>query len=30
MEFTKIRVLEALFTLIKKGITNVIEYNDEH
>jgi dynein heavy chain 1 len=30
MEFTKIRVLEAMFALIRKGISNVIEYNDTH
>jgi dynein heavy chain 1 len=28
MEFTRIRVLEASFALIRKGITNVIEYNE--
>ncbi len=30
MEFTRIRVLESTFALIRKGITNVIEYNDQH
>jgi hypothetical protein len=30
MELTKIRVLEATFALIRKGISNVIEYNDCH
>lgn len=30
MEFTRIRVLEASFALIRKGITNVLEYNDSH
>jgi len=30
MEFTRIRVLEAFFCLIRKGISNVIQYNDEH
>lgn len=30
MEFSKIRVLEAFFALIRKGISNVIEYNDSH
>lgn len=30
MEFTVIRVLEALFALIRKGITNVIEYNEQN
>ena len=29
MEFTRIRVLEASFALMRKGITNVIEYNDQ-
>lgn len=28
MEFTRIRVLEASFALIRKGITNVLEYNE--
>lgn len=30
MEFTKIRVLEAMFALVRRGITNVIEYNENH
>jgi dynein heavy chain 1 len=30
MEFSKIRVLEAFFALIRKGISNVLEYNDSH
>jgi dynein heavy chain 1 len=30
MEFTTIRVLEAMFALIRRGITNVIEYNENH
>lgn len=30
MEFTRIRVLESTFALIRKGITNVIEYNESH
>lgn len=30
MEFTKIRVLEASFALIRKGLSNVIEYNESH
>lgn len=30
MEFTVIRVLEAMFALIRKGITNVIEYNESN
>ena len=29
MEFTKIRVLEALFALLRKGIENVREFNEE-
>lgn len=28
MEFTRIRVLEALFALVRKGIDNVIEYDE--
>lgn len=30
MDFTRIRVLESTFALIRKGITNVIEYNEYH
>jgi len=30
MEFTRIRVLEATFALIRKGISNVIDYNESH
>ena len=30
MEFTRIRVLESTFALIRKGISNVIDYNDSH
>ncbi|EAR94592.2 dynein heavy chain, cytoplasmic protein (macronuclear) [Tetrahymena thermophila SB210] len=30
MEFTRIRVLEASFALIRKGISNVLEYNESH
>lgn len=30
MEFTVIRVLEAMFALIRKGISNIIEYNEGH
>lgn len=30
MEFTKIRVLEAMFALVRRGITNIIEYNENH
>lgn len=28
MDFTKIRVIEAMFALIRKGIENIIEYNE--
>ena len=30
MEFTVIRVTEAMFALIRKGISNILEYNDMH
>lgn len=30
MEFTKIRVIESTFALIRKGISNVLEYNEAH
>lgn len=30
MEFTKVRVLEAMFALIRKGISNILEYNESH
>ena len=30
MEFTKIRVIESMFALLKKGTENIIEYNDNH
>lgn len=30
MEFTIIRVTEATFALIRKGISNVLEYNEMH
>lgn len=30
MEFTRIRVLESMFALVRKGISNVIEYNESH
>lgn len=30
MEFTRMRCLEALFALIRKGIDNIIEYNENH
>ena len=30
MEFTSMRCLEALFALIRRGIDNVIEYNENH
>lgn len=28
MEFTRVRVLEAMFALLRRGIENIIEYND--
>jgi len=28
MEFTRMRCLEAMFSLIRKGIENVLEYNE--
>ena len=28
MDFTRIRVIEAMFALIRKGIENIIEYNE--
>ena len=30
MDFTIIRVLEAMFALIRKGISNVLEYDESH
>lgn len=30
MEFTRIRVLESFFALMRRGITNIIEYNENH
>jgi dynein heavy chain 1 len=30
MEFTRIRCLESMFALIRKGIQNVLDYNDSH
>jgi len=30
MEFTNIRGLEAFFALVRRGITNIIEYNSNH
>jgi len=30
MEFTRVRVLEAMFALVRKGITNVLDYNESH
>jgi len=30
MEFTKIRVYEAMFALLRKGISNVLDYNEFH
>ena len=30
MEFTKIRVIESMFALLRRGTTNIIDYNDNH
>ena len=30
MDFTIIRVLEGMFSLIRKGISNVLEYDETH
>ena len=30
MDFTRIRVIEAFFALIRKAISNVLEYNESH
>ena len=30
MEFSKIRVIESMFSLLRRGTTNIIEYNDNH
>lgn len=30
MEFTRIRALEAFFALVRKGISNILDYNDSH
>ena len=30
MDFTRIRVLEAMFALVRKGISNVLDYNEGH
>lgn len=30
MELTKIRVIESMFALIRKGLSNIIEYNEMH
>jgi dynein heavy chain 1 len=30
MDFTKIRVIESMFALLRKGTSNIIEYNDNH
>ena len=30
MEYTKIRVIESMFALLRRGTTNIIEYNDNH
>lgn len=30
MDYTHIRVIEAMFALVRKSISNVLEYNDNH
>ena len=30
MVFTKIRVIESMFALLRRGTTNIIDYNDNH
>ena len=30
MEFTRIRVVESMFALLRKGTTNIIDYNEEN
>jgi len=30
MEYTHIRIIEAMFALIRKSISNIIEYNESH
>lgn len=30
MDFTIIRCLESFFALVRRGISNVIEYNENH
>jgi dynein heavy chain 1, cytosolic len=30
MDFTRIRVIESMFALVRKGITNILEYNENH
>ena len=30
MDFTKIRVIESMFALLRRGTTNIIDYNDNH
>ena len=30
MDFTRIRCLESMFALIRKGVQNVLDYNDTH
>ena len=30
MEFTKIRVIESMFALLRKGTTNILDYNEEN
>jgi len=30
MDYTHIRIIEAMFALIRKSISNVLDYNDNH
>ena len=30
MEFSRIRVIESMFALLRKGTSNIIEYNENH
>lgn len=30
MDYTRIRVIEAFFALIRKGVVNILEYNESH
>ena len=29
MDFTRIRVIESMFALLRKGTTNIIDYNED-